>query len=361
MTVSINLKNKTYKVQTILWDRDSFFVDPENYWSRLVASIAQRIAEQTTDNWNKFNLVRTRVIKSLGINPETHKVSNSAPILLLPVNCFSTMLASELSDLLSEKSAEELSLIFYKQIEQAIKECSIFIANATNNDNIALTQNLSGKVIQILITNDSELNNNTLLKATNTQNIFSKALTQLNKLNLDSLINSNAYLITSNSFLEKIYLEKGIPNIIVVKKLSELSFEESNDNFQVTVNIDGASKGNPGPAGIGIAFYQNGTLIKEIAENIGNTTNNFAEYTALIRALEISLESGFNNIEIRSDSELVVKQIKKIYKVKDADIKELYDKATSLISKLPHVEIYHVKREENLKADKLANKGIKSA
>ncbi len=64
---------KEYKVETILWDRDSYFVDFNKYWSRIVGSIAQFIAEHTTDNWNKFNLVRTEAIKILGINSATSK------------------------------------------------------------------------------------------------------------------------------------------------------------------------------------------------------------------------------------------------------------------------------------------------
>ncbi|MBI2996100.1 MAG: ribonuclease HI family protein [Candidatus Melainabacteria bacterium] len=127
----------------------------------------------------------------------------------------------------------------------------------------------------------------------------------------------------------------------------------------ITINIDGASRGNPGPASIGIAFYKDKELIEEMSEHIGICTNNFAEYTALIRALETSLNKGFDTIEVRSDSELVVNQINKRYKVKDADIKELFDKANSLIEKFHSFKIIYVPREENLRADKLANKALK--
>ncbi|OGI08657.1 MAG: hypothetical protein A3I68_01125 [Candidatus Melainabacteria bacterium RIFCSPLOWO2_02_FULL_35_15] len=128
----------------------------------------------------------------------------------------------------------------------------------------------------------------------------------------------------------------------------------------ITVNIDGASKGNPGPSSVGIVFQKDKKLIKEVSEFIGNHTNNFAEYTALIRALEISLEYGFQDIEIKSDSELVVKQINKVYKVKDADIKDLFDKVNSLSEKLSSFKITHIPREENLRADKLANQALRT-
>jgi len=159
-------------------------------------------------------------------------------------------------------------------------------------------------------------------------------------------------------FLQNSYLARGIKNILLTDDLKMLSFSEIND--LIKINIDGASRGNPGPSGIGIVFYKNNEITHEVSEFIGEKTNNFAEYTALIKALEICIENNYENIEIRSDSELVVKQVNKIYKVKDADIKELFDKVINLIQKLNSVRIIHVPREENLKADKLANNAIKN-
>ncbi len=147
---------------------------------------------------------------------------------------------------------------------------------------------------------------------------------------------------------------------MLLEDIAQAKFKEASDNHWVTINIDGASRGNPGPASIGIVFYKKNETIKEVSESIGNHTNNFAEYAALIKALEISLENNYQNIDVRSDSQLVVNQINKKYKVKDADIKELFDKANSLIQKLSSFKIIFIPREENLKADKLANHALNS-
>jgi ribonuclease HI len=127
------------------------------------------------------------------------------------------------------------------------------------------------------------------------------------------------------------------------------------------IYVDGASKGNPGPSGIGVVIRCDGRIIKEIAAFIGNTTNNVAEYTALIYALEESLILKAENVEINTDSQLLYRQIKKIYKVKSANIIGLHNQAVHLISAFKQVSIKHISREENRDADKLATKAVKLA
>ncbi len=179
-----------------------------------------------------------------------------------------------------------------------------------------------------------------------------------NKQQLSELLICNSIFLTKNTFLQSSYLKRELKNVLVIENIREISFKETQEKETITINIDGASKGNPGPSSIGIVFQKNKESIKEVSEFIGNHTNNFAEYTALIRAVEVSIECGFQNIEIKSDSELVVKQINKIYKVKDADIKDLFDKVNSLLEKISSFKITHVPREENLRADKLANQAF---
>ena len=125
-----------------------------------------------------------------------------------------------------------------------------------------------------------------------------------------------------------------------------------------TVNIDGAARGNPGEAGIGIVIKSGKKIIKEIAGHIGSTTNNIAEYTALIKGLEETLVLGFKEADFISDSELLVKQINGEYRVKNEGLKPLYLHAQSLIKRLKHFSIQHTYREQNKEADQLANKGI---
>lgn len=116
---------------------------------------------------------------------------------------------------------------------------------------------------------------------------------------------------------------------------------------------DGASRGNPGDAGIGCLIILNDKKI-EISEYIGKTTNNVAEYTALIRGLQEALKQNVQEIEIFSDSELLVRQLNGIYKVRNNNLIPLYRKAKELLAKFKKYQIFHVYREENSIADELA-------
>jgi ribonuclease HI len=118
--------------------------------------------------------------------------------------------------------------------------------------------------------------------------------------------------------------------------------------------IDGGSRGNPGEAGLGV--YVPG--VARIAEYLGTGTNNYAEYSALITALRFAVYSRCDDFHVYADSELVVKQITGEYQVKNEGIRLLHDSATRWISLIRHFSIYHVRRENNKEADKLANKAM---
>ncbi len=122
---------------------------------------------------------------------------------------------------------------------------------------------------------------------------------------------------------------------------------------------DGAARGNPGPAGAG-AFIctPDGTVIAEIAEYLGETTNNVAEYRGLLAGLRKLVEIGAKEIEIRADSELMVKQLKGEYRVKNETLKVLFEEAKTLLKKIPSYSIRHVYREMNKDADRLSNLAI---
>ncbi len=119
---------------------------------------------------------------------------------------------------------------------------------------------------------------------------------------------------------------------------------------------DGASRGNPGPASIGAVLKKSsGEIIAEISEYLGETTNNQAEYKALLAGLQKALEHKIHHLEVFLDSELVVKQIQGKYKVKHPEMIPLYQKVKILLKKFPQVSVTHVRREKNKEADKLAN------
>ncbi len=125
------------------------------------------------------------------------------------------------------------------------------------------------------------------------------------------------------------------------------------------LQFDGGSRGNPGPAGIGVTLTSySGKPVYELGEYLGRCTNNVAEYTALLRGLAAAKTLGIKHLVVKADSELVVRQLNGIYKVKSPDLKPLYLQATGLIDQIGKVTISHVYREDNSRADELANEAM---
>src|SRR5947209_17612740 len=119
---------------------------------------------------------------------------------------------------------------------------------------------------------------------------------------------------------------------------------------------DGGARGNPGPAGYGVVIKdQSGQKIAALSEYLGHQTNNFAEYQGLIAALEYALDHGHKALRVITDSELLVRQIKGVYKVKNAMLRDLHGRATERIARLDWFSIEHALREHNREADRLAN------
>ena len=125
------------------------------------------------------------------------------------------------------------------------------------------------------------------------------------------------------------------------------------------VNIDGGSRGNPGPAGYGVRFADaDGNVVAEFSEAIGIATNNVAEYRGLLAALRYAKEHGCTNLTVRSDSLLLVCQMRGEYKVKNPGLQALHGEARRLVWELGRVRFEHVRREFNADADRLANEAM---
>lgn len=124
----------------------------------------------------------------------------------------------------------------------------------------------------------------------------------------------------------------------------------------LVAHIDGGARGNPGPAGYGVLIEdQSGKPVAELSQYLGHQTNNYAEYSGLIAALEYAVSHGHNALKVISDSELLVRQMRGIYKVKNPTLKELHARARNLVGKLEWFQITHALREHNREADRLAN------
>ncbi len=134
------------------------------------------------------------------------------------------------------------------------------------------------------------------------------------------------------------------------------------EGVQLVMSIDGAARGNPGPAGIGVLIEEeHGAFRRELCEYIGESTNNAAEYEALLLALNEAARLQATKIRVRSDSELLVRQIEGRYRVKHPRLMELHARACNLILAFRAFEIEHVRRELNREADALANRAIDHA
>ena len=141
--------------------------------------------------------------------------------------------------------------------------------------------------------------------------------------------------------------------------------KDENTKTPPTVNhtlfFDGCSKSNPGPAGIGASLFMGDVEIEYLSAYIGIQSNNFAEYTALIRGLEMAVRRNVSCLHVKGDSMLVINQMKGTWKVKHPDMKTLHVQAKTLEKKLEHVTYEHVYRHLNTRADELANESCLSS
>ncbi len=128
---------------------------------------------------------------------------------------------------------------------------------------------------------------------------------------------------------------------------------------RLTVNVDGGARGNPGPAAIGVVVRDaDGEVLEEAGERIGRATNNVAEYRALLLGIERAAALGASELELVGDSELIVRQVKGEYKVKDATMRKLHAQVKRALEPFDRWSIRHVRREENADADRLVNEAL---
>ena len=128
-----------------------------------------------------------------------------------------------------------------------------------------------------------------------------------------------------------------------------------------TANVDGGSRGNPGPAGYGVHITRDDGTTVELKEAIGVATNNIAEYHGLLAALRWAVDEGVRSLHVKADSELLIKQMLGEYRVKNPGLQPLYDEAKQLVDHIGRVKFEHVRRQFNADADRLANEAMEEA
>jgi ribonuclease HI len=179
-------------------------------------------------------------------------------------------------------------------------------------------------------------------------------------------------LIEENPSVTKEMVESLFQEILKTKKIKELidsglscrdiPQQRQKGISELIIHTDGASRGNPGRAGIGVAiFNKDYHLIEEVCKFIGESTNNVAEYHAMILAAQKAIAYHAKKVNFKTDSELLVRQLNGVYRVKSQNILFLYNKLMNLLNKIPTWKVQHVSREENVIADALANRGIDSS
>lgn len=128
-----------------------------------------------------------------------------------------------------------------------------------------------------------------------------------------------------------------------------------------TANVDGGSRGNPGPAGYGVRITRDDGTTVDLKESIGVATNNVAEYNGLLAALRWAVDEGVRELRVKADSELMIKQMLGDYRVKNPGLQPLYEEAKQLAARIGRVRFEHVRREFNQDADRLANEAMDEA
>lgn len=134
--------------------------------------------------------------------------------------------------------------------------------------------------------------------------------------------------------------------------------EDKETEYNHVLYFDGGSRGNPGPGGAGYALFKDGIEINSDSIPLGKCTNNYAEYAALIIGLQYAVDNKLQNLLIRGDSLLVIRHCQGKWKIKSEQLRPLYAEAKQLLNHFESVELEHVKRDFNKRADQLANKGI---
>jgi len=162
---------------------------------------------------------------------------------------------------------------------------------------------------------------------------------------------------TIEEILKRYHISDELSSKIVEEiKQRLLALDKNREESQVyEIYIDGGSRGNPGKGASACIIYEGNKKITAIGRFFGNTTNNEAEYNALLLALSESLKRGYKSIKVYTDSELLKKQINREYSIKSPNLIPLYKKAEDLISRLEDFSIHHIPREKNSEADRYAN------
>ena len=382
----------------IVFDKDGTIVKFDSVWLNMAAARAQWLAEQLSKNSSELFTWRSRLLRAAGVNPETGDISLNGPIVNLSFENQSYCLASVLHALIPEKYSWEQSLSltnksiewalhqndpaslaepidgafeFIKQIKKEVPEIKLALVTSDSTDNAERTLARFG-VLDLF----SSVEGSDIIPAKPSPKPLERVCKKLNIQLSETIVIGDAPndIRMSLEAGVKVLCLEGLATKNELEALGASSFTNwqelkfkvkpkdqkiKNNSKNLILRTDGASRGNPGPAAIGFVIYEKENnkenIVFKSGEVIGNKTNNYAEYMALLKGLEKIISFMPNNLIIEMDSELIVKQIKREYKVKNPDLLVLFNKVNDFLKQIENYKIQHIRREKNKDADALCN------
>jgi len=393
---------KTIAAKAVIFDKDGTLTLFEPMWLEIAKIRSREIVRALQVDEERADSIYRRLLQTMGINPDTLQINPRGPLAIAPR--FEDMIAVttglflqgynwdeareivknafDCADEMVDRSALLQPVEGMIEVLGALKEAGVKIAIATTDTregiNMLLNKLDLATHIDYIVTGDSATlhkpDPEMIILACKALGVEPAEAVMVGDASVDMIMGLKAGVgarvavltgLTSRERLEPLS-DAVLDSVADIRvQAPHKDHEEAGTNFltqnipvELTIYSDGGSRGNPGPAGIGVAIYKQDSLICEIGEYIGEATNNIAEYKALIRGLEKCKQLGAVRVQAYADSELLVKQINGQYKVKNEGLLPLFQQVCFLSKNFEHFTIAHVRREKNKVADALANKGM---
>jgi HAD superfamily hydrolase (TIGR01549 family) len=379
--------------ELIVFDKDGTLVDFKSVWLNMAAARAQWLADKLSSNSAELFAWRNRFLRAAGVEPDVGRISLSGPIVNLSFENQGYCLATLLHCLLPEKYSWEAALKlttesiawalhhndpailatplegafeFIKEVSKTKIKLALITSDAT--DNAKRTLSRFGVLEHFCAVHGSDIlpakpSPRALLKVCKAAGVDPTRTVVIGDAPNDVRMGNEAgipVLCLEGLANSKQLLDLGA--VAALKNWSELGFKTNKTLvFEgLILRTDGASRGNPGPSSVGIVITDSkGNLISRKGKPIGNQTNNYAEYTALLEGLKEVVSLRPQELLIEIDSELVVKQISGKYKVRDAVLFDLFTKVGKQLERLNGKwKIKHIPRNQNSEADELCNRAL---
>jgi ribonuclease HI len=395
--------DKKVSAEAVIFDKDGTLIHFEPIWLEVAKARCREIVKTLEVDAERGTTIYRRLLQTMGVNPDTWCIHPRGPLAIAPR--FEDMIAVTTGLFLQGYNWDEAREVVRAAFDKAdvavdrttliepvdgmvdmlinLKAAGVKIAIATTdmqNGVDMLVKKLGiAHLVDFVITGDKTPCHkpapDMVVLACQALGIQASQAVMVGDAPVDMLMGQKAGIganvavltgLTSRELLEPIsdIILDSVADITVLEPGGNVTVNrqvtKTSNSKELIIFTDGGSRGNPGPAGIGVAIYENETLIGQIGEYIGETTNNIAEYKALIRGLEECQRLGVLRVRAYADSELLVKQINGQYKVKNEGLIPLFHEIQFLKVGFDRFEISHIAREKNKVADALANEGMDS-